>query len=59
MSEESTRRAAARCTDCGNVFPVKVREDGSLRPIGNDGRCPCGNDAFRRIDPEETVPDEG
>lgn len=58
MSEESTRRAAARCTDCGNVHPVAVQDDGTLRPIGNDGHCACGNDDFRRIDAHEDPLDD-
>ncbi|QLG61329.1 hypothetical protein [Halorarum salinum] len=39
----------ARCTDCGHVYPVQRLDDGTLRPIGIEGVCRCGNDEFRRL----------
>jgi len=34
------------CTACGRVYPLQVDDSGTLRPIGTDGDCVCGNDTF-------------
>ena len=34
------------CTECRTIYPVQTTPDGSLRPVGTDGTCTCGNDEF-------------
>lgn len=36
------------CTDCGRVYPLQAGA-GTLRPIGTDGSCRCGNDEFEPL----------
>ncbi|EMA38610.1 hypothetical protein [Halobiforma nitratireducens] len=56
MNDDS-RRAAAICTDCGNVFAVQVRADGTVRPIGTGVTCSCGSDSFDVLDGTPTLED--
>ncbi|QLD89949.1 hypothetical protein HWV07_13280 [Natronomonas salina] len=45
---ETESKCVARCRSCGEVFPAKLRTDGSLRPIGV-AECNCGSDDFQRM----------
>lgn len=36
-----------QCTECDAVYPVQTTVNDTLRPIGTDGTCECGNDEFR------------
>jgi len=40
-------RAAAICEHCGTCHVVRVRPEGSVRVIGTDGHCKCGEDDYR------------
>ena len=40
--------AIGQCTECGEVYAVQ-HEDSDLRPIGTDGVCECGSDAFESV----------
>lgn len=37
------------CTDCGNAYSVRRRPNGDLYPVGNAGRCACGNNDFEPV----------
>lgn len=39
-------QTVARCTNCGNVYPVQETSNGTLRPVGTGGACECGNTEF-------------
>jgi hypothetical protein len=36
------------CTGCGRVYPLQAGGD-TLRPIGTDGSCRCGNSEFEPL----------
>jgi hypothetical protein len=41
-----------RCSQCGDVYPGAVTNDGDLIPVGaaSGGRChECGSDEFERM----------
>lgn len=38
--------ALVGCTACDRTYPAQRTPDGRYRPIGTDGSCACGNDAF-------------
>lgn len=35
-----------QCTECGAIYPAQNPTDDTLRPVGTDGTCDCGNDEF-------------
>lgn len=45
---ETESRCIAECCSCGQVFPAKIRVDGSPRPMGIDN-CNCGGDEFSQM----------
>lgn len=42
----------AQCTECGEIYPVQETGDSSLRPVGVEGGCECGNDRFEALSTE-------
>lgn len=47
---DSKERAAGECDHCGTIHAVHVWPDGSIRPIGADEECECGNGQWRIVD---------
>lgn len=41
--------AIAQCTECGEIYPVQETDDSSLRPVGIEGACECGNTTFEAL----------
>lgn len=46
---DERRKVAARCSECGTIYPAWVLPDDSIRPIGPADGCRCGVSAFRVI----------
>ena len=46
-------KGLGRCTDCGRVFPVTIKPDGSLFPIGMAGGCHCGSTEVSLVSAED------
>lgn len=44
---DERRKVAARCSECGAIYPAWVLADDSIRPIGRGNDCRCGVSAFR------------
>lgn len=47
---EETQKTVARCENCGNIYSVRIQEDGTVYPIGNAGSCDCGSTEFTVLD---------
>lgn len=53
MTEQGdTRRAAAICEHCGSCHVVRIEPDGTVRVIGTNGSCGCGESDYRVLGPE-------
>lgn len=37
------RKALGLCDDCGHPYPVVIHDNGSIRIMGNAGKCQCGS----------------
>lgn len=35
------RKAAAKCTNCDEIYPVKIWPDGTIHPLGSADVCNC------------------
>lgn len=44
------RKTIARCDECGDIYSVRVQNDGSIHVIGNAGPCSCGSTNFTVLD---------
>lgn len=49
---ETNRRGIAQCAKCEEIYAVRVREDGTIYPIGA-GACVCGSTEFALINPHD------
>lgn len=47
--------ALAKCSDCGEVYPVRWSEEKELQVVGTGGTCQCGSTEFEAI-PEGIEP---
>lgn len=45
---DELQAAIGTCEACGRVYPVEPVDD-ELVPIGTDGTCNCGHDAFEPL----------
>lgn len=52
------RKAAAKCTACDEIYPVKIWSDGTIHPLGSDDVCDCER-ATLRILGDDVVDERG
>lgn len=50
--EGKNQKTIARCNECGDIYSVTVRDDGSIHVIGNAGPCSCGSTDFTVLNPD-------
>ena len=50
VSADDTRRAAAKCDNCGAIFAARVLPDGTIRPIGQRESCSCDETSLRLLE---------
>ncbi|WP_049927362.1 hypothetical protein [Halopiger goleimassiliensis] len=56
--DETKEKALGVCEDCGELFTVWIRDDGSVYPISPNNVCGCEAPTPRQIDEAELIDEE-
>lgn len=46
---DGKEKAVAVCEGCDRLMPVRIREDGTVHPIGNGEQC-CATNSYRVLE---------
>ncbi|WP_222919926.1 hypothetical protein [Natrinema sp. SYSU A 869] len=53
QSDGDREKAAGLCDNCGELFTVWARRDGTVRPVSPYNACPCDDPSYRVVDEDE------
>ena len=58
VEHDERRRAAAKCTGCGEIGIVQVWPDGTRQPLGQTDFCDCDDSALRLLEEDREAGDD-